>query len=202
MQLPKRSRGATALQARAKGRRVAHVYLSDGPQVTLVRGFPPVRSAGARRRRLSISVRCGRDGSQRRRSRRTGACRLRRSCGRRVAAEVGAGGVPSGRTGTRRRPGGCHRRVAPTPRFSFRIPKSKRKTNESVPNHAIATSWCDRRHGRMRHVLGSDPKNVRRTGESVPTNAQRLRACRVKDANPSQTETRAEEPAWVSSSGG
>ena len=70
-------------------------------------------------------------------------------------------------------------RSSPLPGFSFRIPKSKRTTNESVPNHAIATSWCDRRHGRMRHVLGSDPKNGRRTGESVPTNAQRLRAPRL-----------------------
>jgi hypothetical protein len=147
---------------------VAHVYLADGPQVELVRGFPPVRSAGARgggsRSRFAVAVMAPNG----------------RSCGRRVAAGVGARGVPSGRTGTRRRPGGCHRRVAPTPRFFVSDPKEQRKTNESVPIHAIATSWCDRRHGRMRHVLGSDPKNVRRTGESVPNNARRLGACRVK----------------------
>ena len=81
----------------------------------------------------------------------------------RVAAEARARGVPAGGAGTRLRPGGRTRRLAPprsfarkAPRFSgaLFVPGSRNanagRTNP-CPNHAIAMARYDRRHGRMRH---------------------------------------------------
>ena len=80
-----------------------------------------------------------------------GDCELVPAAVARVAAEVGARGVPAGGAGTRRRPGGCTRRLAPPRSFAkksaplrrgaFRCPcwhRSRRRDSNPRPRFTRA----------------------------------------------------------------